>query len=114
MPYKLAMSSFSSIAVKPKMVKGDDGDDEVTLCLVSKQIVIHRLPPVLILHLKRFSIKHSGVFKDNQHIKFPFKLNVAPYCTTQCINVCYKYCVPIVIENCRCSLLTCTIPVATV
>ena len=96
MPYKLAMSSFSFIGIKPKMVKGDDGeDDEVTLCLVSKQIAIHRLPPVLILHLKRFSIERGGVFKDNQHIRFPFKLNVAPYCTTQCINVCYKYCYPI-------------------
>lgn len=90
MPYK---SSFSFIGIKPKMVKGDDGeDDDVTLCLVSKQIAIHRLPPVLILHLKRFSIERNGVFKDNQHIKFPFKLNVAPYCTTQCINVCCKYC----------------------
>ena len=89
------------------MVKGDDGEDDgIALCLVSKQIAIHQLPPVVILHLKRFSIEPDGVYKDNQHIKFPFKLNIAPYCTTQCIKVCYIF--PYIhYYNCRCCLLCC-------
>ena len=69
--------------------KGDD--DDPPLSLVSKQIAVHQLPPVLILHLKRFSIEPDGIFKDTQHIKFPLKLNMAPYCTAQCIEVCNEY-----------------------
>lgn len=56
-------------------------------CRVSKQIMIHQLPPVLILHLKRFEISYDGVIKDNRHISFPEILDMAPYCTTKCIEV---------------------------
>ena len=72
-------------------IDNDDDDDDPPLSLVSKQIAVHRLPPVLILHLKRFSIEPDGIYKDTQHIKFPFKLNMAPYCTTQCIEVIDNY-----------------------
>lgn len=68
----------------------DGGSDDLNLCLVSKQVAVHQLPPVLILHLKRFTIEPDGIFKDTQHIKFPHKLNMAPYCTTQCVKVCYQ------------------------
>ena len=70
----------------------DDGspasEDDVALCLVSKQITVHQLPRVLVLHVKRFTITYDGVFKDSRHISFPFKLNMAPYCTTKCLEVC--------------------------
>ena len=60
---------------------------------VSKQILIHQLPPVLILHLKRFSIGHT-VTKDNQHVSFSPVLNMAPFCTTDCVWVRnYMYCI---------------------
>lgn len=75
------------VGTKP-VTTSDDHEDGLTLCLVSKQVAVHQLPPVLILHLKRFHIQADGIYKDNQHIKFPFKLNMAPYCTTQCIQVC--------------------------
>jgi len=55
-------------------------------CRVSKQILIHQLPPVLILHMKRFSIGYT-VTKDNQHVTFAPVLNMAPFCTTECVQV---------------------------
>ena len=63
-------------------------DDEPALCQVSKQIMIHQLPPVLILHMKRFEIDYNEVTKDNRHASFPEILDMAPYCTTRCIEVC--------------------------
>jgi len=63
-------------------------DDEVlALCCVSKQIMIHQLPPVLILHIKRFNIGSYRVTKDNTYVSFPPILNVASYCTTDCLEV---------------------------
>ena len=58
----------------------------MALCQVSKQIIIHRLPPVLILHMKRFEIS-STVTKDSRHISFPEILDMAPYCTAKCLEV---------------------------
>ena len=77
----------------------DDDDDNLTLSLVSKQIAIHRLPPVLILHMKRFKIEPDSISKDTQHIEFPLKLNMAPYCTTECIKVLIN----IFFTNCVCA-----------
>ncbi|XP_065907177.1 ubiquitin carboxyl-terminal hydrolase 16-like isoform X2 [Dysidea avara] len=60
--------------------------DTEALCLVSKQITIHHLPQILILHVKRFTIESDGVFKDGRHISFPYKLNMSPYCTSECLK----------------------------
>ena len=66
----------------------DASDDEVlALCQVSKQIMIHQLPPVLILHIKRFKIGPYSVTKDSKYVSFPPILDVAPYCTTDCLEV---------------------------
>ena len=48
--------------------------------------MIHQLPPVLILHMKRFEISF-GVTKNSQYISFPEILNMAPYCTAKCLEV---------------------------
>ena len=61
---------------------------QITQCRVSKQILIHKLSPVLILQMKRFTIGSHNVTKDNQHVSFPRVLNMAPYCTTECLEVC--------------------------
>lgn len=62
-------------------------NSEVAQQRVSRWILIHQLPPVLILQLKRFSIDDYGVTKDNDDISFPLILNVAPYCTKECVQV---------------------------
>ena len=64
-----------------------DSQSEAKLCRVSKQILIHKLPPVLILQMKRFSIGNNDVTKDNRFVYFPHMLDMAPYCTTQCFEV---------------------------
>ena len=68
----------------------DDDSNEAayTLCRVSKQLMIHQLPPVLILHIKRFEIGHYRVTKDSRYVSFPEVLNLAPYCTVDCLKVC--------------------------
>ncbi|XP_065907013.1 ubiquitin carboxyl-terminal hydrolase 16-like isoform X2 [Dysidea avara] len=70
-----------------KSARPDASDDEVlALCQVSKQIMIHQLPPVLILHIKRFKIGPYSVTKDSKYVSFPPILDVAPYCTTDCLE----------------------------
>ena len=64
-----------------------DSQYEAKLCRVSKQILIHKLPPVLILQMKRFSINNHDVTKDDRFVYFPHVLDMAPYCTTQCFEV---------------------------
>ena len=62
-------------------------DDEPALCRVSKQLMIHQLPPILILHMKRFEIGFYEVTKDDRHVSFPEILDMAPYCTSICLEV---------------------------
>ena len=50
--------------------------------------MIHQLPPILILHMKRFEIGFDDVTKDDRHISFPEVLDMAPYCTAECLKVC--------------------------
>ena len=49
--------------------------------------MIHQLPPILILHMKRFEIGFDDVTKDDRHISFTEILDMAPYCTTECLKV---------------------------
>ena len=64
------------------------GGDNAVLCLVAKQMLIHELPPVLILHLKRFSIGPFQVTKNSNYMSFTPMLDVAPYCSNTCLEVC--------------------------
>ena len=56
---------------------------------VSKLFLINRLSPVMILQLKRFSIGSYTVAKDTDDVSFPMVLNMAPYCTSECVQVYY-------------------------
>lgn len=53
--------------------------------------MIHHLPPVLILHMKRFYIGIYTVTKDDRQISFPEILHMEPYCTNECIKVIINY-----------------------
>ena len=52
-------------------------------CLVSKQLLFHSLPQILILHMKRFHLGQQ-ITKNNRHINFPIDLDLAPFCTKRC------------------------------
>ena len=41
--------------------------------------------------MKRFSIGSHSVTKDDQHVDFPRVLDMAPYCTKECVEVCTHY-----------------------
>ncbi|XP_029171338.1 ubiquitin carboxyl-terminal hydrolase 16 isoform X2 [Nylanderia fulva] len=49
----------------------------------TKQYLISQVPPVLILHLKRFQTQRVGFRKVFKHVSFPMLLNLAPVCTNQ-------------------------------
>ena len=57
--------------------------DDCVECLVSKQLLFHSLPQILILHIKRFHLGEQ-VTKNNRHIDFPLDLDLAPFCTKNC------------------------------
>lgn len=60
----------------------------------NKRILISKAPPILTIHLKRFSQDARGRFtKLNGHVKFSQKLNLKPYMDPSCIDrEKYKYC----------------------
>ena len=62
------------------------------LCFVTKQILIHQLPQVLIIHFKRFDIGTYMVTKDSRPVSFSPILNMAPYCSDKCLEVSYITC----------------------
>ncbi|XP_065908211.1 ubiquitin carboxyl-terminal hydrolase 16-like isoform X3 [Dysidea avara] len=64
-----------------KQKSGSGLSNEIALCQVSKQLSIHKLPPVLILHIKRFDLGGIFVTKDNRYVSFSEVLDMAPYCT---------------------------------
>ena len=52
-----------------------------TVCTPSsKQYLISKLPPVLILHLKRFQFQGIGLIKLDERVNFPTLLDLAPVC----------------------------------
>lgn len=63
----------------------DAGSEVFTL--VCKQLLIHKLPQVLILHLKRFTIGAYTVTKNKAHVSFPQVLDMAPYSSNLCLQV---------------------------
>jgi len=63
------------------------GNEDYVLCLLAKQLLIHKLPQVLILHVKRFSINSYEVMKNSTYMSFPLLLDVAPYCDASCLEV---------------------------
>lgn len=60
-------------------------DDVYALRNVSKSLIIHKLPKILVLHIKRFHLE-PVVRKDNDHVSFTKVLDMTPYCTTECIE----------------------------
>ncbi|XP_053143673.1 ubiquitin carboxyl-terminal hydrolase 45 isoform X2 [Hemicordylus capensis] len=52
-----------------------------------KQLLISSVPPVLVLHLKRFHQAGVSLRKVNRHVDFPLVLDLAPFCSASCKNV---------------------------
>uniref|UniRef100_A0A674MSS7 Ubiquitin carboxyl-terminal hydrolase n=1 Tax=Takifugu rubripes TaxID=31033 RepID=A0A674MSS7_TAKRU len=52
-----------------------------------KQMLISSLPPVIILHLKRFHQAGMNFRKVNRHVDFPLILDMAPFCSALCKNL---------------------------
>ncbi|XP_053316809.1 ubiquitin carboxyl-terminal hydrolase 45 [Spea bombifrons] len=55
-----------------------------------KQLLISAAPANLVLHLKRFYQNGLTLRKINRHVDFPFKLDLAPYCSISCKNALDK------------------------
>ena len=66
----------------------EDLTTSIGLSKVSKQLSITSLPEILVLQIKRFSLGHR-VTKYTESISFPLILNMAPYCTNNCLKVIF-------------------------
>lgn len=58
---------------------------EIQLRSAVKQLQLHTLPEVFIIHLKRFNIDHI-VTKNTMHVEYPLLIDVGRYCTGQLSN----------------------------
>ncbi|XP_054268454.1 ubiquitin carboxyl-terminal hydrolase 16 [Macrosteles quadrilineatus] len=47
----------------------------------TKQLLISKLPPVIIFHLKRFQVQRCSFKKISRHVDFPLVLDVAQFCS---------------------------------
>ncbi|XP_011143262.1 ubiquitin carboxyl-terminal hydrolase 45 isoform X1 [Harpegnathos saltator] len=60
--------------------KGQEGPLKMVCTSSTKQYLVSQVPPVLILHLKRFQTQRVGVRKVFKHVSFPMLLDLAPVC----------------------------------
>ncbi|KAH3767493.1 ubiquitin carboxyl-terminal hydrolase 45 [Pelomyxa schiedti] len=57
------------------------GSKKGTLVIATKQFILQELPPVLIIHVKRFMQSPSGrLSKINDFVSYPMTLDLSPYC----------------------------------
>lgn len=56
---------------------------------VAKRTLIYSPPAILTIHLKRFQQESTGVgfVKNDEHIQFNYHLDIAPFCSSGCLNV---------------------------
>ncbi|XP_011167643.1 ubiquitin carboxyl-terminal hydrolase 45 isoform X2 [Solenopsis invicta] len=61
--------------------KNQEGTSKMICTSSTKQYLISQVPPILILHLKRFQTQRVGFRKVVKHVSFPILLDLAPVCT---------------------------------
>ncbi|XP_018314540.1 ubiquitin carboxyl-terminal hydrolase 16 isoform X3 [Mycetomoellerius zeteki] len=61
--------------------KNQEGSSKMVCTSSTKQYLISQVPPILILHLKRFQTQRVGFRKVFKHVSFPILLDLAPVCT---------------------------------
>ena len=66
----------------------EDVTTSIGLSKVSKQFSIYLLPEILVLQIKRFSLGRK-VSKYTEAITFPLVLDMAPYCSNECLQVIF-------------------------
>ena len=66
----------------------EDATTSIGLSKVSKQLSIAWLPEILVLQVKRFSLGYR-VTKCTDAITFPLILDMAQYCTNECLQVIF-------------------------
>lgn len=61
--------------------KNQESSSKMVCTSSTKQYLISQVPPILILHLKRFQTQRVGFRKVFKHVSFPILLDLAPVCT---------------------------------
>ncbi|XP_046674068.1 ubiquitin carboxyl-terminal hydrolase 45-like [Homalodisca vitripennis] len=56
----------------------------------TKQLLIAKLPPVMIFHLKRFQVQRFAFRKIVRHVDFPLVLDISPYCSVNTGPILYS------------------------
>ncbi|XP_012534901.1 ubiquitin carboxyl-terminal hydrolase 45 isoform X2 [Monomorium pharaonis] len=60
--------------------KNQEGSSKMICTSSTKQYLVSQVPPILILHLKRFQTQRVGFRKVFKHVSFPILLDLAPVC----------------------------------
>ncbi|MDP2435341.1 MAG: UBP-type zinc finger domain-containing protein, partial [archaeon] len=76
----LAEVDYSSPSSSSESEEEDLGDLVATTA--TKQFMLHQLPRVLTVHIKRFAHTLAGLRKLSNHVQFPLEMNLAGYCDT--------------------------------
>lgn len=71
----------------PKEINSAERKAEAVYTNARKQLLISAVPPILILHLKRFHQAGLSLRKVNRHVDFPLMLDLAPFCSATCKNI---------------------------
>ncbi|XP_058516503.1 ubiquitin carboxyl-terminal hydrolase 45 isoform X2 [Ochotona princeps] len=71
----------------PKEISSAEQKTQGVYTNARKQLLISAVPPILILHLKRFYQAGLSLRKVNRHVDFPLVLDLAPFCSATCKNV---------------------------
>lgn len=75
------MSGSNKVGCEACTKRENKGKEEKMICTPStKQYLVSKVPPVLILHLKRFQSQRFGFRKLSKHVSFPLVLDLAPVC----------------------------------
>ena len=78
---KASHTSIKSIENKDEKEDNTEGIDP-KFTDANKQFHIKTLPPVLIIHLKRFYQSEYGLRKVDKHVEFPLVLDMSPFCVS--------------------------------
>lgn len=86
---ELISSSTSCLPKAPLEVTDDDGDTDMPTVKVkrnaTKRTLISRAPPIMTIHLKRFSQDSRGrLSKLSGHVAFRETLDISPYMVSRC------------------------------
>ncbi|KAF7993850.1 hypothetical protein HCN44_011119 [Aphidius gifuensis] len=74
------MTGSNKVGCEACTARENKKDGKLVCTPSTKQYLVSKVPPVLILHLKRFQSQRFGFRKLSKHVSFPLLLDLSPVC----------------------------------